>query len=131
MGLMPGMRVVGEYNRRFDADLAVAMLESAGIESVIVGDTNPETGNASLSAGGFKVAVREEVGEDAVTVLASDESVARAEIDALDAAYHRRRFGDRPSLVRYGTYAVLAAMAGPIVIAAIIHAEWLIDGLFP
>ncbi|MEM8708727.1 MAG: hypothetical protein AAGE98_19850, partial [Actinomycetota bacterium] len=69
MGLMPNMRVVGVFNRRFDADLAVARLESAGIESVILSDTNPETGNLSLGARGFRVAVHQEIAEDAAVVL--------------------------------------------------------------
>lgn len=119
---MPGMRVVGEYNRRFDADLAVAMLESAGIEAVIVSDTNPETGNASLSAGGHKVVVRDEISEDAIDLLAA-EAFEEVETD--------RRFADRSPLVRWGTYMVLAAMAGPIIVLALIEAEWLIDALFP
>lgn len=131
MGLVPGMRVVAVYHRRFDADLAVALLGSAGIDAVVVGDTNPETGDLSLSARGFSVAVREALAEDAAGVLTADDPVARREIDELDAMYHRRRFADRSTLVRYGTYAVLAAMAGPLVIAALIQAEWLIDGLFP
>lgn len=119
---MPGMRVVGVYNRRFDADLAVAMLESAGIESVIVSDTNPETGTVSLSATGYRVAVRDEISEDASTLLAAD---------PFEAAERDRRFADRPTFVRWGTYAVLAAMAGPIIVLALIEAEWLIDALFP
>lgn len=131
MGLVPGMHVVAVYNRRFDADLAVAVLGSAGIEAVVVGDSNPETGDVSLSSRGFSVAVSEEVVEDAAEVLATDDPVARTEIDELDTMYHRRRFADRSGLVRYGTYAVLAAMAGPLVIAALIEVEWLIDGLFP
>ena len=122
MGLMPGMRVVGVYNRRFDADLAVAMLDSAGIEAVIVGDLNPETGAASLAVDGFRVAVREEISEDASTLLAAE---------AFEEAQLERRFADRPTFVRWGTYTVLAAMAGPIVVLALIEAEWLIDALFP
>ena len=122
MGLMPGMRVVGVYNRRFDADLAVAMLESAGIESVIVSDTNPETGTVSLSATGYRVAVRDEISEDASTLLTAE---------AFDDGDLDRRFADRPTFVRWGTYTVLAAMAGPIIVLALIEAEWLIDALFP
>ena len=116
------MSVVGEYNRRFDADLAVAMLDSAGIEAVIVSDTNPETGNASLSAGGYQVVVRDEIREDATELLAAEH---------FDDEEHDRHFTDRPTFVRWGTYAVLAAMAGPVVVMAIIEAEWLIDKLFP
>lgn len=119
---MPGMSVVGEYNRRFDAELAVAMLDSAGIEATIVSDTNPETGNISLSAGGYRVVVRDEISEDALMLLATDHT---EDID------RGRRFADRSPLVRWGVYLVLAAMAGPIVVLALLEAEWLIDSLFP
>ncbi|MGB1630310.1 MAG: hypothetical protein ACPHIC_05195 [Acidimicrobiales bacterium] len=122
MGLVPGMRVVGEYNRLFDAELAVAMLDSAGIDATIVSDTNPETGNVSLSAGGHRVVVRAEIGEDACAVLAADpvEDIER-----------QRHFADRPPFIRWGVYLVLAAMAGPLVVLALVEAEWLIDSLFP
>ena len=116
------MRVVGEYNRRFDADLAVAVLDAAGIEAVIVSDANPETGNASLSAGGYKVVVRDEISEDAADVLAAEPVEELAD---------ERSFSDRPAFVRWGTYAVLAAMAGPVIVMALIEAEWLVDALFP
>lgn len=116
------MSVVGEYNRRFDADLAVAVLDSAGIEAVIVSDTNPETGNASLSAGGYKVVVQHELIEDASALL----SASHIDIDERD-----RRFADRSPLIRWGVYLVLVAMAGPIVALALIEAEWLLNRLFP
>ena len=116
------MSVVGEYNRRFDADLAVAVLDSAGIEAVIVSDTNPETGNASLSAGGYKVVVRDEIIDDASALL----SASHVDIDERD-----RRFADRSPLIRWGVSLVLVAMAGPIIALALIEAVWLLDRLFP
>ena len=128
---MPNMRVVGVFNRRFDADLAVARLESAGIESVVLSDTNPETGNLSLGARGFRVAVHQEIAEDASVVLHGEEPAVQAEIDELDAAFYERRFADRPAWIRYGTYAVLAALAGPIAIVALVEIGWLVRGLFP
>ncbi|MEO0493573.1 MAG: hypothetical protein AAF081_09170 [Actinomycetota bacterium] len=131
MGLMPNMRVVGVFNRRFDADLAVARLESAGIESVILSDTNPETGNLSLGARGFRVAVHQEIAEDAAVVLNGEDPTVQAEIDELDLAFYERRFADRPAWIRYATWAVLAAMAGPIAVVALIEVGWLVRGLFP
>lgn len=131
MGLMPNMRVVGVFNRRFDADLAVARLESAGIEAVILSDTNPETGTLGLGAKGFRVVVHQEIAEDASVVLHGEEPAVQAEIDELDAAFHERRFADRPTWIRYATYAVLAALAGPIAIVAIVEIGWLVRGLFP
>ena len=131
MGLMPNMRVVGVFNRRFDADLAVARLESAGIEAVILSDTNPETGTLGLGAKGFRVVVHQEIAEDATVVLHGEEPAVQAEIDELDAAFYERRFADRPAWIRYGTWAVLAALAGPIAIVAIVEIGWLVRGLFP
>ncbi|MEM9465405.1 MAG: hypothetical protein AAGA90_08515 [Actinomycetota bacterium] len=131
MSLMPGMRVVGIFPRRFDADLAVARLESAGIEAVILSDTNPETGNLSLGARGYRIAVRDEIAEDASTVLLGEDPSATAEVDELDAIYHSRRFRDRPTWIRWGTIAVLAAMAGPVLLALLLQVEWLVDGVFP
>jgi len=66
--------------------------------------------------------VRAEIGEDARAVLAADpvEDVER-----------ERRFADRPAFIRWGVYLALAAMAGPLVVLALIEAEWLIDSLFP
>ena len=131
MSLMPGMRVVGIFPRRFDADLAVARLESAGIEAVILSDTNPETGNLPLGAKGYRIAVRDEIAGDASTVLTGEDPAATAEIDELDAMYHSRRFQDRPKWIRWGTIAVLAAMGGPVVLALLFQLEWLVDSIFP
>ena len=131
MGLMPDMRVVGVFNRRFDADLAVARLDSAGIEAVILSDTNPETGSVSLGSKGFRVAVHQEIADDASTVLHGENPAVQAEIDELDMLFHQRRFQDRSTLVRWGTIAVLAAMAGPLVLALLFQLEWLVDAVFP
>jgi len=131
MSLMPGMRVVAAFPRRFAADLAIAQLESAGIEAVVLSDTNPETGDAALGASGFRIAVRHEIADDALTVLAGDGRAPSPSADGLDVGSGPRRFGDRPAWIRWATIAALAAMAGPPLIAALFQLEWLIDGLFP
>ena len=125
------MRVVGVFNRRFDADLAVARLESAGIEATILSDTNPETGTLGLGAKGFRVVVHHEIAEDATSVLHGAAPAVQAGSDELDAGIDERRFADRPPWIRYGTYAVLAALAGPIAIVALVEIGWLVGGLFP
>jgi len=125
------MRVVAAFPRRFDADLAIAQLESAGIEAVVLSDTNPGTGDASLGASGFRIAVRHEIADDALTVLAGDGRATSPSADGLDVGSGPRRFGDRPAWIRWATIAALAAMAGPPLIAALFQLEWLIDGLFP
>jgi len=123
------MSVVAKYPLRFDADLAIAMLGDAGIEGVVIGDAHSESAGFGR-VDGFAVAVRNEIAEDAHVVLTNDQR-PDSEADALDRAYHHRSFADRPTWVRYGTYAVLAALAGPVAIAATFQAWWLLDGFFP
>ena len=88
-------------------------------------------GDAALGASGFRIAVRHEIADDALTVLAGDGRAPSPSADGLDVGSGPRRFGDRPAWIRWATIAVLAAMAGPPLIAALFQLEWLIDGLFP
>jgi len=126
---LPGMSVIAKYPIRFDADLAVAMLGDAGIEGVVIGDAHSESaGFGRIDS--FGVAVRDEIAEDAHVVLTNDQPQDQ-QADVLDRMYHQRRFADRPTWVRYGTYAVLAALGGPVTIAALFQAWWLLDGFFP
>ncbi|MBT5140980.1 MAG: hypothetical protein HOH36_06795 [Acidimicrobiaceae bacterium] len=126
---LPGMSVIGKYPLRFDADLAVAMLGDTGIEGVVIGDASSESAGFGR-VDGFAVAVRNEIAKDAQVVLTHDQTEDR-EGDALDRAYHHRSFADRPTWVRYSTYSVLAALAGPATIAALFQAWWLLDSFFP
>ena len=131
MSLMPGMRVVGVFPRRFDADLAMARLDAAGIESVILSDTNPETGTMALGSSGYRVAVRTEIADDAASVLSGEDPTTISGVDDLDTRFPSRRFRDRPTWIRWATIAVLVAMGGPVMLALLFQLEWLIDGVFP
>ena len=59
---LPGMRVVGLYPLRFDADLAVAILDNAGIEGVVIDDAHAESAGFGRTEG-YAVAVRSEIAE--------------------------------------------------------------------
>ena len=72
---------------------AIAQLESAGIEAVVLSDTNPETGDAALGASGFRIAVRHEIADDALTVLAGDGRAPSPSADGLDVGSGPRRLG--------------------------------------
>ncbi|GEM_PF-1013914 len=127
---LPGNSIVAEFTTRFDADLAVAMLGGAGIEGVVLGDPAASVAPHHVVERVFSVVVRSEVAEDATILLAGDHD-SNAEVDALDAMYHRRRFSNRPKWVRYSTYAVLAGVIGPTIVAAILQAWTALNALFP
>ncbi len=123
------LRVVGRYTTRFDAEVAVAQLGDAGIQSVLLGDTTTE-GEVFGRVQGYEVAVLVETAEDAA-VLLEGERPRNAEIDSLDSQFYMRRFADRPPWVRWATYALLATVAGPLLLAALVQLGWLAGGLFP
>lgn len=126
---LPGMRIVGLYPLRFDADLAVAILDNAGIEGVVIDDAHAESAGFGRTEG-YAVTVRSEIAEDAHVALTNDRR-GDHEAEALDQAFHHRGFAGRPTWVRYGTYTALTALAGPVTVAALMHAWWLLDGFFP
>jgi hypothetical protein len=109
------MRVVAEFGSRFDADLAVARLEGYGLEASVLADPAAGIAPHHVTDPVFAVIVRQEVEEDALVLLADGTD---PEAEAMDAAYHSVRFGDRPRWVRTTTWVVLAAIAGPPVFAA-------------
>lgn len=121
--------MVGRYPLRFDAELAVALLDGAGIRSVLLGDTTPE-GPVIGDAVGYEVAVRSETAADAAALLAGDRPDSE-EINAMDSQFYMRRFADRPAWVRWGTYALIGSVAGPLLLAALVQLGWLTSGLFP
>jgi hypothetical protein len=122
------MSVVGEYTTRFDADLAAAQLSDQGLESTVL------SGHLSwphdLLSRVWRLVVRDEVAEHAQAVL-DDGLAPDPEVEALDALYHHRRFADRPAWVRWTTVAILAAVAGPLVLSAVVQLVLLLDRLFP
>lgn len=127
---LPGMSVVGEYTTRFDADVAAARLHESGLESTVLGDPSYSVAPHHIVERVFRLVVRDEVAEHATLVLDNGRGPDR-EADALDALYHQRRFADRPAWVRWATWAVLVAFAGPLLISAGLQALYLTDRLFP
>ena len=127
---LPGRSIVAEFGTRFDADLARARLAEAGLESVVVGDPAHAVAPHHVTERVFQLVVVDEVAEHARSVLTDDLPVD-AEADALDAAFHQRRFADRPVWVRRTTILLLITFAGPVALAALFHVLWLLRGLFP
>lgn len=128
MAPLPGMRVVGEYPTRFDADLAAAQLHDCGLESTVLSTDWAAPHDAVQQV--YRLIVRDEVADDANEVLAGG-LPPDPEADALDAWFHQRRFADRPTWVRWATILALAALAGPLVLLAGSEVVYLIERLFP
>ena len=127
---LPGMRVIGEYTSRFDADVAAARLTESGLESAVLGDPSYSVAPHHVVDRIFRLVVRDEVAEHATEVL-SGGLPRDLEAEALDAMFHHRRFADRPKWIRWSTIAVLVAVAGPLLGAAFFQALYLLDRLFP
>ena len=127
---LPGMCTVGEYTSRFDADLAAARLSDSGLESTVLGDPSYSVAPHHVVERIFRLVVRDEVADDARDVLWGDPA-HDDEADALDAMFHHRRFQDRPRWVRWATWSVLAAIAGPLLLTVAFQGLYLLDRLFP
>jgi len=127
---LPGMSIVGEYPSRLGADLAAALLTEAGYESTVLGDPAYSIAPHHVVDRGFRVAVRNEVADIAVSLLTNDEP-ADTDADMLDSIYHMHRFADRPKWVRWATVVVLVSFAGPIILVAGAMLLSAASGLFP
>lgn len=127
---LSGMSVVGEFDSKFDADLAVAMLGDAGLEGAVMADPAHSVAPHLVTDPGFRVVVREEVAEDARELLAHG-TERNEEIQALEASYHRRRLVDRPTWIRMGAWTVFWAIPGTFLVAGALFAYVLLRGLFP
>lgn len=127
---LPGRSIVAEFGTRFDADLARARLTEAGLESVVMGDPAYAVAPHHMTDRVFQLVVMDEIVDHARSVL-SDDLPPDREADELDAAFHQRRFADRPLWIRRTTILLLVTFAGPIALAAFFHVLWLLRGLFP
>lgn len=127
---LSGMSVIGEFASKFDADLAVAMLGDAGLEGLVLGDPAHSIAPHHVTDRIFRVVVREEVAEDARELLGHGIEPDK-EIQALEAAYHHRRFADRPTWVRWAAWAVFWAIPGTFIVAGALILYRLTEGLFP
>ena len=73
--------------------------------------------------------VRTEVADPAAELLGLERPDREAE--RLDAAFHQRRFADRPAWVRYLTWTLVIAIPGPIAIAGLLLLWTTLQSLFP
>ncbi len=126
---LPGMVPVAEYPSRGEAQVAGARLAQAGIEATMIGDPADQVAPHHVTERMVIVVVRQEVADDATDVL-SDEDVDEW-TEQMDAAYHERRFADRPSWVRYATWALILAFPAPLAIATTYLLYRFVSGLFP
>ncbi len=124
------MSIVGEFDSKFDADLAVAMLTDAGLEGAVMADPAHSVAPHLVTDPGFRVIVREEVAEDARELLSHGVEPDK-EIQALETAYFYRRFADRPSWFRWAGWAVFWGIPGTFLVAITLIAYALLQGLFP
>lgn len=120
---------VAEFTNRWEAQVAIARLEQAGIEAAILGDPADQIAPHHVTERMVRVVVRQELVEDAVEILALEGVDAWTE--EMDATFHERRFADRPAWVRYATWALILAIPTPFAIVATYLLYRLVSGLFP
>lgn len=111
------MSIVGVYPSRLGADLASALLLEAGFESTVLGDAAYSIAPHHVVERSFRIAVREEIADIALSLLSDDRAVDD-EAEILDSILHMRRFADRPKWVRWATIVLLVSLAGPLVLVA-------------
>ena len=114
---LPGMVAIAEYSSRWDADVAAARLREEGYEAAVLVD--PATGVAPhhITYRPAVLVVRDEFADLAAEVLGLQRPDTEAE--RLDAAFHQRRFADRPAWVRYLTWIVFIAIPGPFIVVGL------------
>ncbi len=126
---LPGMVPIAEYATRWEANVALARLKEAGYEAAVIVDPATDVAPHHVTERLAVLVVRTEVADPAAEVL----GLERADIEAeyLDAAFHQRRFADRPAWVRYLTWALIIAIPGPIAIAGLLLLWTLLSSMFP
>ncbi len=120
---------IAEYASRWEANVAAARLKEAGYEAAVIVDPATDVAPHHVTERLAVLVVRTEVADPAAEVL----GLERADIEAeyLDAAFHQRRFADRPAWVRYLTWALIIAIPGPIAIAGLLLLWTLLGSMFP
>ena len=126
---LPGMAIVAEYTNRFSADVAVALLWDAGLEATILSDPAHSVAPHHVTDPMFLIVVREEVADDASEILINE--AVNAETEELDAMYHHRPLQSRPTWFRWAAWSVFWSIPGLFIVAILMIAWLLLDGLFP
>ena len=120
---------IAEYTTRWEANVALARLNDAGFEAAVIVDPATDVAPHHVTDRLAVLVVRTEVADPAAEVL----GLERPDIEAehLDAAFHQRRFADRPAWVRYLTWALIIAIPGPIAISGLLLLLTLLQSMFP
>lgn len=126
---LPGMVAIAEYATRWEANVAAARLREAGYEVAVLVDPATEIAPHHVTNRMAMLVVRTEAAEVTAELLGLERRDTEAE--RLDAAFHQRRFADRPPWVRYLTWTLLIAIPGPIAIAVLLLLWTLLRSLFP
>ena len=126
---MPGMVPIAEYATRWEANLAAARLQEAGYEAAVLVDPATDVAPHHVTDRLAVLVVRAEAVQPAAQLL----GLERADIEAeyLDAAFHQRRFKDRPAWVRYLTWALVIAVPGPFAVVGLWLLWTALQGVFP
>ncbi len=126
---LPGMVAIAEYPSRWEADVAAARLREEGYEAAVLVDPATEVAPHHVTHRLAVLVVRTEVADLAAGLLGLERPDTEAE--TLDAAFHQRRFADRPAWVRYLTWTLLLAIPVPIALSGLVLLWALLDSLFP
>ena len=126
---LPGMVPIAEYATRWEANVAAARLKEAGYEATVLVDPAIEVAPHHVTNRLAVLVVRTEVADPAAELLGLERPDAEAE--DLDAAFHQRRFADRPAWVRYLTWTLVVAIPGPLAIAGLLLLWSVLRSLFP
>ena len=120
---------IAEYPSRWEADVAAARLREAGFEATVIFDPATNVAPHHVTERLAVVVVRTEVADPAAELL----GVERPDVEAehLDAAFHQRRFADRPAWVRYLTWALIISIPGPIAISGLVLLWTVLQSMFP
>ncbi|MYB03351.1 MAG: hypothetical protein F4Y13_03930 [Acidimicrobiaceae bacterium] len=126
---LPGMVPIAEYATRWEANVAAARLNEAGYEAAVLVDPAIEVAPHHVTNRLAVLVVRTEIADPAAELLGLERPDTEAE--RLDAAFHQRRFADRPAWVRCLTWALIIAIPGPIAIAGLVLLWTVLSSLFP
>lgn len=126
---LPGMVPVAEYPNRWEADVAAARLREAGYEATVLIDPATEVAPHHITYRGAMVVVRAEAADAAAELLGTERPDPEAE--RLDAAFHSKRFADRPGWVRLLTWTLIIAIPVPIAISGLILLWTALGSIFP
>ena len=126
---LPGMVPIAEYASRWEANVAAARLREAGYEAAVIFDPATDMAPHHVTDRLARLVVRAEVADPAAEVLGLERRDNEAE--RLDAAFHHRRFADRPAWVRYLTWTLVIAIPGPLAISGLILLWTVLRSLFP